>query len=178
MHQAESIRKLDVPISVSTASGLIELTHVGDLPGCFGLLGGAYLNPDCKHSLCPVVKRCEDLGIGFTVSEGATSASFHRGGKTLVDLDVGSGLPTFKVGTKSGSLALSASSAFMALAFMVTGTAASTDHQDHSCLVSAKQPSWMRQHDLDGHRPTRPDCPYCKHAGLRETRAVRVPHIH
>ena len=44
-----------------------------------------------------MVKRCEDLGVGFTVSEGATSASFHNGGKTLVDLDVSSGLPAFSV---------------------------------------------------------------------------------
>ena len=172
---AENIRKLHVPISVSTASGLIELTHVGDLPGCFGLVDGAYLDPKCKHSLCPVVKRCEDLDVGFIVSEGATSASFHKGGKTVVDLDVSSGLPTFKVGTRPGGLILSAKAAFMALVFIVTGIAASADSQDHPCLVSAEQPSWMLQHDLDGHRPARSDCPYCKQAGLRETRAFKVP---
>ena len=178
VHLAVNISKLHVPISVSTASGLIELTHTGDLPGCFGLMDGAYLNPKCKHSLCPVVKRCEDLGVGFTVSEGATSASFHKGGKTVVDLDVSSGLPTFRVSALPGSLILSAKAAFMALAFIVTGTAASADCHDHPCLVSAKQPDWMLQHDLDGHRPARPDCPYCKQAGLRETRAFRVPHSH
>ena len=76
VHLAENIRLLDVPVSVSTASGIIELTHAGDryLPGCFGLMDGAFLNLKCKHSRCPVVKRCEDLGVGFTVSEGATSA--------------------------------------------------------------------------------------------------------
>ena len=30
------------------------------------------------------------------------SASFHKGGKTLVDLDVSSGLPTFSVGSRPG----------------------------------------------------------------------------
>ena len=50
--------------------------------------------------------------------------------------------------------------------------------RDHTSLVLAKQPDWMLQHDLDGHRPARPDCPYCKQAGLRETRAFRVPHSH
>ena len=149
-------------MSFSTASGIIELTHAGDLPGCFGLMDGAFLNPKCKHSLYPVVKRCEDLGVEFTVSEGATSASFHKGGKTLVDLDVSSGLPTFSVGSRPGSLTLSAKSAFMALAYIVTGTAASADYQDHTSLVLAEQPSWMLQHVLDGHRPARPDCPYCK----------------
>ena len=54
----------------------------------------------------------------------------------------------------------------------------SADYQDHTSLVLAKQPSWMLQHDLDGHRPARPDCPYCKQASLRETRAFRVPHSH
>ena len=68
-----------------------------------------------------------------------------------MDLDVSSGLPTFKVSAVPGSLILSAKAAFMALAFIVTGTAASADCHDHPCLVSAKQPSWMLQHDLDGH---------------------------
>ena len=36
----------------------------------------------------------------------------------------------------------------------------------------------MLQHDLDGHSPARPECPYCKQASLRETRAFRVPHSH
>ena len=77
VHLAENIRLSDVPVSVSTASGIAELTHAGDLHGCFGLMDGAFLNPKCRHSLCPVVKRCEDLGhrVGFTVSEGTTSAS-------------------------------------------------------------------------------------------------------
>ena len=178
VHLAVNIRLLPSPISVSTASGVIELTHSGDLPGCFGLMDGAYLNPQCAHSLCPVVQRCETLGVGFTVSEGAASASFHKDGKTLVDLDVSSGLPTFRVGGSSGTPALSAKSALMALAFIVTGTAASVEYQEPSCLVSAKQPSWMLEHDLSGHRPARPDCPYCKQAGLRESRAFRVPHSH
>ena len=165
-------------MSVSTASGIIEVTHAGDLPGCFDLMDGAFLNPDCKYSLCPVVKRCEDLGVGFTVSEGATSASFHKGGKTLVDLDVSSGLPTFSVGSRPGSLTLPAKSALMALAYIVTGTVASADCQSPTSLVSAKHPSWMFQHDLDGHKPVRPDCPYRKQASLTETRAFRVPHSH
>ena len=99
VHLAVNIRLLPSTISVSTAAGVTELTHVGDLPGCFGLMDGAYLNPDCAHSLCPVVQRCEDLKVGFTVSEGATSASFHKEVKTLVDLDVSSGLPTFRIGS-------------------------------------------------------------------------------
>ena len=177
-HLAENIRLLDIPVSVSTASGGIELTHAGDLPGCFGLMDGAFLNHKCKHSLCPVVKRCEDLGVGFTVSEGASSASFHKGGKTLVDLDVSSGLPTFSVGSRPGSLTLTAKSAFMTLAYIVTGTAASADYHDHTSLVLAKQSSWMLQHDLDGHRPARSDCTYCKQASLRQTRAFRVPRSH
>ena len=164
----------------STASGIIEITHAGDLPaaGCFGLMDGAFLNPKWKHSLCHVVKRCEDLGVGSTVSEGATPASFHKGGKTLVDLDVSSGLPTLSMGSGPGSLTLSAKSASMALAYIVTGTAASADYQNQTSLVSAKQPSSMLQHDLDGHRLARPDFPYCKQASLRETRAFRVPHSH
>ena len=175
VHLAENIRLLDVLVSVSTASGVIELTHAGDLPGCFGLMDGTFLNHKCKHSLCPVVKRCEDLGVGFTVSEGASSASFHKGGKTLVDLDVSSGLPTFSVGFRPGSLTLTPKSAVMALAYIVTSAAASADYQDHTSLVLAKQPSWMLQHDLDGHRP---DCTYCEQASLRETSAFRVPHSH
>jgi hypothetical protein len=63
VHLAENIRLLDVPVSVSTASGIIELTHTGDLSGYFGLMDGAFPNPKCKHSLCPVVKRCADLGV-------------------------------------------------------------------------------------------------------------------
>ena len=86
-----------------------------------------------------------------------------------MDLDVSSGLPTFSVGSRPDSLTLSAKSAFMALAYIVTGTAVSADCQSHTSLVSAKQPSWMLQHDLDGHRPARSDCPYCKQASLRET---------
>ena len=132
--------------------------------GCYGLMDGAFPNSECAHSLCLV---------GFSISEGATSASFHKQGKTLVDLDISTGLPTFRSGS-GGSTSLSAKSAFMALAFMVTCTAASVDSQSHSCLVSAKQPSWMLQHDLDGHRPSRHDCPYCKQAWLRESRAFRV----
>ena len=42
VHLAENIRILDVPMSISTASGIIELTHAGDLPGCFGLMDGVY----------------------------------------------------------------------------------------------------------------------------------------
>ena len=63
---------------------------------------------------------------------------------------------------------------------MVTIRRMSESHKSHTSLVSAKQPSWMLQHDLDGHRPAtcRPDCPYCKQASLRETRAFRVPHSH
>ena len=72
--------------------------------------------------------------MGFTFSEGATLASFHKCGKTLVDLDASSGLPTFSVGSRPGSLTLSANPAFMALDYMyiAAGTAASADRQSHA----------------------------------------------
>ena len=69
VYLAENIRLLDILVSVPTASGIIELTRAGDLPWCFGLMDGVFLKPKCKHSLCPVVKRCEDLGVGSIVTE-------------------------------------------------------------------------------------------------------------
>ena len=42
-----------------------------------------------------------------------------------------------------------------------------------TCCASSA-PGWMLEHDLDGHRPNRGDCPYCVQAGLRERKATRI----
>ena len=48
------------------------------------------------------------------------------------------------------------------------------DQVCHTCCLVYSEPKWMHSHDLNGHRPSHPKCPYCTQGTLRERKAFRL----
>ena len=84
-----NVGPMSCPVSVATAVGDTVLDRAGDLPMAGGLVGamdGAMLLESCADSIMPVVPTCEQLDLGYQISQGGGSARFYRNGETVQPL--------------------------------------------------------------------------------------------
>ena len=188
LDKAVNIRDLPNPIRLKTANKTIILTKQCDLPDYHGLMNGAAINEHSQHSLLPIVPICRELNASFNLSIGAEHARFETKDGYL-ELEVEGNLLVLRPGTGSESfpseglacqaLAQEMGAALDAVELALHTYSSSIDEAlvnvvCSECNVAYTEPRWMLAHDLSGHRPHNPKCPYCVQGSMRERRATRV----
>ena len=194
-------RPLDKPIRLATAKGIITLEEQGDLAGFEGLMRGVALNNDSHHTLIPIIATCIKMDWSFGVSRGGKSAWFETGEGRVIWLEIENGLPmwyddSYLFGSDSpndiySSLLASCEGIdsselgwdpFEASSYSADSNLTPTEVYSvggdtqlcHTCCLVYSEPKWMHNHDLNGHRPSHPKCPYCAQGTLRERKALRL----
>jgi hypothetical protein len=187
-----NIRPLRNPILLKTANSTITLTHCGDLPNFRGLMNGAAINRKSQHSLLPIIPICRELKCSFEVSVGGEYCRF-KSGDECIEMEIVGNLPMlYPQVDQSMAFSNLGSEPFpnddMACANLCsiidldpcTHSSTSVDSECaiqylcHDCNVACVEPKWMLAHDMAGHRPHNPKCPYCVQAGMRERGAYRL----
>ena len=82
----QNIGRLSCPVSVATAVGDTRLEKTGDLAmagGLSGAMDGSLVLESCADSIMPVVPTCEQLDLGYQISQGGQRARFYRDGETV-----------------------------------------------------------------------------------------------
>jgi hypothetical protein len=190
---AVNIRPLPCPITLCTANDTVVIREQGDLPGAGVPMQGALIVKQCSKSLYAAVAACREQNMSLVVDDGASSARFTRRGKLVKSLECDGDLISFVLepGCEGGhacaavddclgvpELDMQVRESDLSVHDMVLG--AINDHGSEglvclecTCMLSE---SVLAEHYLDGHRPAMDKCPWCKQAGMRHRKAIRVSH--
>ena len=162
-----------------------------------GSMDGALVFHECSESVMPVVPVCEELDLGYQISQGGSQSRFYRDGSTVQVLHKEGRL--FTVPVDSGheevwhecdqGMGLDWGHGAAGDQVMVAGC--DTTHEvamscqgyegsavegyayGCTCLYVGLSGKALREHLIGGHRPHSDKCPWCVRANLRERRATR-----